>query len=183
MKYLLSVFNGLLVGILAAICILYVFQIQKPYPIWILKSFEKPWVILITFILGVLILGFNKEAGVLLIIISVALFIDKFLFARKIPDITPSEKVKKAPISNKVFTEPKPSELHGVTLMPLSNTPPGSFPPEAGIYLPLAEMNANEKGLKTYKDDILEKNREFHENIKPEFGSNYILSTDNYASV
>lgn len=183
MKYLLSIFNGLLVGILAAICILYVFQIKQPYPIWILKSFEKPWVMLILFIMGVLLLGFNKEAGVLIIIISVALFIDKFLFARKIPDITPSQKSKKAPISNKVFIEPKPSENHGVTLMPLSNTPPGSFPPEAGIYLPLAEMNANEKGLKTYKDDILEKNREFHENIKPEFGSNYILSTDNYASV
>ena len=183
MKYFLSIFNGLLVGILAAICILYVFQIKKPYPIWILKTFEKPWVILIIFILGVLSLGFNREAGVLLIIISVALFIDKFLFARKIPEITP-EKPKKAPISNKVYNEPpKPTETHGVTLMPLSNTPPGSFPPDAGIYLPIAEMNANQAGLKYYKDDILEKNMQFHESIKPEFGSNYILSTDEYASV
>lgn len=183
MKYLLSIFNGLLVGILAAICILYVFQIKNPYPLWILKSFEKPWVILILFILGVLLLGFNKEAGVLIIIISVALFVDKFLFARKIPEIT-KETPKKAPVSNKIFTEePKAIEERGILLMPLSNTPPGSFPPEAGKYLPLAEMNANETGLKTYKDDLLEKNKQFHENIKPEFGSNYIITTDQYASV
>ena len=184
MKYLVSIFNGLIVGILAAICILYVFQVKTPYPIWILKSFEKGWVLFILFLLGVVFLGFNKEAGVLLIIISVALFIDKFLFARNIEQKPQIISVKSAPISNKIYVEDsKKVEDHGITLLPLSNTPPGSISEEGSKYLPLAEINANEKGLKDYKDKLLDKNKEFHDNLKPEFGSNYILTTDEYATI
>ena len=179
MKYLLSIFNGFLVGILVAFTILYVFQIKNPYPSWILKTFEKPWVLVLLLFLGVIFLGFNKEAGVLIIILTLALFIDKFLFARQLPISQP--KLKKAPISNKPYK--KEEEEHGVTLLPLSNTPPGSFPPEAGIYLPMAEVCANEKGLKDYKDKLLIKSNEFHYNLKPQFGSNYIITEDEYAPV
>jgi len=181
MKYLLSIFNGLLVGILVAFTILYVFQIKNPYPLWILKTFEKSLVLLLLLFLGIIFLGFNKEAGVLIIILTLALFIDKFLFARQLPissHIRPN--IKEAPISNKIY---KKEEEHGVTLLPLSNTPPGSFPPEAGVYLPLAEICANEKGLKDYKDKLLIKSNEFHNNLKPQFGSNYIITQDEYANV
>ena len=32
-------------------------------------------------------------------------------------------------------------------------------------------------------DKLLDKNKEFHDNLKPEFGSNYILTTDEYATI
>lgn len=189
MKYLLSIVNGFIVGILVAICILYVFKIKTPYPAWLLKTFEKPWILLLLFILGVIFLNYNKEAGALIIIISIALFIDRFLFARPLNmDTSDKPKTKKAPISNKEI--PKNSstidpemEDHGVTLLPLTNTPPGSVPPSSGMYLPLDEIYANERGLTTYKDKLLIQSNKFHENLSPDFGSNYILTNDDYASV
>jgi len=190
MNYISSVFNGLLVGILAAICIIYIFQIKTPYPLWALKTFEKPWIMLLIFVIGVIFLGFNKEAGALLIIISIALFIDKFLFARKLPNKehdmhNHKDQKKSAPISNKVIGSNKPTETeqHGVSLLPLTNTPPGSFPACYGKYLPIAEVEANDEGLLYFKDKLLEENENFRKSLKPEFGSNNIITADNYASV
>lgn len=193
MTYFASIVNGLLVGLLAGICILYVFQISNPYPSWILRTFEQPWIILFLFAVGIIMLSFNKEAAALLIILSIALFIDKFLFARKpfTPPASPHAAASHAlPTSaiidvSKVATRgagPNMAEEHGITLLPLTNTPPGSVPPCAGKYMPLSEIHANERGLKDYKDQLLIKDQQFHHEIKPEFGLQYAFDAEDYAT-
>jgi hypothetical protein len=175
-----SIINGLLVGILAGFCILYVFQLSKPYPLWMLKIFEHPWILLIMFIIGVLLLNSNIEAGVLLLILTTALVFDKLLLLRKYPDST---KVKPIPQLNIVKNIPIPVTTEsvniqkGIELLPTTVKQPTDFPEAAGYYSSIPEVYANKKGLKDYKDNLQLNTKKY----EPYFGSTEGDTINNFA--
>jgi hypothetical protein len=76
--------EGLIVGILAAICIIYGFQTRVKYPLWMVKMYDHPWIILILVLLSVYVLQHNQKIGALLTLITAALIIDGVIFTRSL---------------------------------------------------------------------------------------------------
>jgi hypothetical protein len=74
--------EGLIIGILSAICIIYAFQTRVKYPLWMIKVYDHPWIILILILLSLYILQFNEKIGAMLFIITMAMIIDGVIFTR-----------------------------------------------------------------------------------------------------
>jgi hypothetical protein len=79
---LLQILQGLVIGALAAISIIYTFQTRVPYPTWMLQAYDKPWVFLLMFIASLLLMSQNVVLGALLLLLLAALAMDGLLFAR-----------------------------------------------------------------------------------------------------
>jgi hypothetical protein len=76
--------EGLIIGILSAICIIYGFQTRVKYPLWMVKMYDHPWIILILVLLSLYVLQNNQKIGALLLLITSALIIDGVIFTRSL---------------------------------------------------------------------------------------------------
>lgn len=76
--------EGLIIGLLSAICIIYGFQTRVKYPLWMVKMYDHPWIILILVLLSVYVLQSNQKIGALLLLITSALIIDGVIFTRSL---------------------------------------------------------------------------------------------------
>ena len=83
-KYLLDAFEGLIIGILATIVILFSFQSYIPYPVIMVKTIEHPWIIVLGYIFAILIGRFSPKVSVLLILLLTAFTLEVFLLTRPI---------------------------------------------------------------------------------------------------
>lgn len=75
--------KGLIVGIIAGICLFFAFQTKVLYPKWVLATWDHPWIIVSFFIIAVYIAQWSVEASALLILCLAALVIDKLVFGRQ----------------------------------------------------------------------------------------------------
>ena len=93
----------LLIGALAAVSIVFTFQTRIPYPAWLLKSYEDPWVFVVM-IIAVAALGrWSLRVSALLMLLLVALWIDGFLFIRN--EHAPLAPQKPSPLELDNYTE------------------------------------------------------------------------------
>jgi hypothetical protein len=74
--------EGIVIGILAGICIIYGFQTRIKYPLWIVKIYDHPWIILVMILLSVHVLQNNQKVGALLLLLTLALIVDGIIFTR-----------------------------------------------------------------------------------------------------
>ena len=74
--------EGIIIGILAGICIIYGFQTRVKYPLWMVKAYDHPWIILILILLSIYVLQHNEKIGAMLLIITIAMIIDGVIFTR-----------------------------------------------------------------------------------------------------
>ena len=75
--------EGLLVGILSAICLIYAFQTRVVYPKFILVTLEEPWILAAFTVIAILISSWSSRISALLLLCISALLVDKLVFARK----------------------------------------------------------------------------------------------------
>jgi hypothetical protein len=170
--YLLSdIILGLAVGAMAAICFIYVFRSKYSYPRWMLQSFENPWVFILLFTLAIILMVYDQKVASLLLILTLALFVDMYIFAKYIP---PSQPPLSAPpqqpppiIENMPQPQPQPPEDHGVSLLPLTVDPPIDFPENNySSYLAADQCG----GMSEYKERI---GRAYIPDTLPVFNSAY----------
>jgi hypothetical protein len=91
-----DIIEGLVVGALAALTIIYAFQTRVVYPDFVLRMWQHPWVFVLFFILAVLMFQWSKPASVLSILMLLALVADVVVFAQQPLDIskeTPAERL------------------------------------------------------------------------------------------
>jgi succinate dehydrogenase hydrophobic anchor subunit len=74
--------EGVVLGVLAGVCIIYGFQTRVKYPLWMVKSYDHPWIILVLILLSVYVLQHNAKIGAMLLIMTMALIIDGIIFTR-----------------------------------------------------------------------------------------------------
>jgi len=74
--------EGIVLGVLAGVCIIYGFQTRVKYPLWMVKSYDHPWIILVLILLSVYVLQHNAKIGAMLLIMTMALIIDGIIFTR-----------------------------------------------------------------------------------------------------
>lgn len=89
-----DIFKSLLIGITGALCFLYGFQTRIPLPIWVLNAFNHPWVLLLVFILILVISEWNDKIGAFLILIFVAIIIDRTIFMKRVADNKEPQNIK-----------------------------------------------------------------------------------------
>ena len=89
MDTLLKILEGVTIGALAAISIIYTFQTRVPYPKWVLQAYDKPWVFLLLLVVGVILLYHSPAIGALVLLLLGAVWIDGLLFARSFDKETP----------------------------------------------------------------------------------------------
>jgi hypothetical protein len=77
-----NIVEGFLIGILSAVCVIYAFQTRVKYPLWIVKMYDHPSILLLTLILALYVFLINQKVGALLLLIISALIVDGILFAR-----------------------------------------------------------------------------------------------------
>ena len=80
----LNAFEGLIIGILATIVILFSFQSYIPYPVIMVKTIEHPWIIVLAYIFAIIIGRFSPKVSVLLILLLTAFVLEVFLLTRPI---------------------------------------------------------------------------------------------------
>jgi hypothetical protein len=78
-KYL----EGLIIGILAGVCIIYGFQTRVQYRVWMVKAYDHPWIIYFN-ISSLKYLQINEKIGAMLLIISIAMIVDGIIFSRNL---------------------------------------------------------------------------------------------------
>lgn len=79
---ILQVVQGLAIGALAAISIIYTFQTRVPYPAWVLQAYDKPWVFLVLFLTAAIVFYEHRSIGAMLLLLLGAVWMDGLLFAR-----------------------------------------------------------------------------------------------------
>jgi len=78
-----NIVEGLTVGILAGLCIIYAFQTRNAFPRWLISLYDKPWLILILLSLAVLLYKYSRRISVLLIILIISMCIEVYIFTKK----------------------------------------------------------------------------------------------------
>ena len=81
-QYIIDAIEGLLIGVLATIVLLFSFQSYIPYPAVMVKAIEHPWIIAIAFICAILIGKFSPKISVLLILLLISFVLEVYLFTR-----------------------------------------------------------------------------------------------------
>jgi len=79
---IIDILEAILLGMLAAVSIIYTFQTRIAYPDWMLQTFEHPWAFICLFIVAILFVPASPRIAVRLILLMVALWMDWILFAR-----------------------------------------------------------------------------------------------------
>jgi len=86
-----KIFEGLVVGSLSGLCVIYAFYTRNNYPLWMLKLIEYPIIIAIMYIITLIITWNNPKVGVLILLILIAFTINIILFAKKNNKLKTSE--------------------------------------------------------------------------------------------
>jgi hypothetical protein len=76
--------EGLFIGILATIVLLFSFQSYIPYPEMIVKIAEHPWIIVLGYIFAIILGRFSPKLSVLILLLLTAFVLELFLFTRPI---------------------------------------------------------------------------------------------------
>jgi len=79
---LFDAFEGLIIGILATIVILFSFQTYIPYPVVMVKTIEHPWIIVLMYIFAIILGRFSPKVAVLLLLLLTAFVLEVFLYTR-----------------------------------------------------------------------------------------------------
>jgi len=74
--------EGLFIGILATIVLLFSFQSYIPYPELFVKTVEHPWIIVLGYIFAIILGRFSPKLSVLLLLLLTAFVFELFLFTR-----------------------------------------------------------------------------------------------------
>ena len=77
-----SYLENFIIGILAGICIIYSFQTRVKYPLWIIKIYDHPRILLLLVLLSLYTLQHNVTIGSLLCLITFAFIVDGLIFTR-----------------------------------------------------------------------------------------------------
>lgn len=80
-----DVFEGIAVGLLAGLVLVYALRPKVPYPAWMVSIFEQPWIFLVLAIFAVSVFLWSRVVGALLVLIIIALYADMVVFARPPP--------------------------------------------------------------------------------------------------
>jgi hypothetical protein len=79
--------EGLVLGALAALAIIYAFQTRITYPDIVLELLEHPWIGIIIFLVSILIFRFSPKVASLILILLFAFYMDTIIFARPLHTI------------------------------------------------------------------------------------------------
>ena len=77
--------KGTLVGVVAAICLIFAFQTRVPYPQWVMTAMEQPWILVVASLIAVAITPWSPEIAALMLLCIAAVVTDKIIFAREFP--------------------------------------------------------------------------------------------------
>lgn len=83
MAVLVDIFEGILIGIVGGLVILYGLQPKQAYPRWMLAPYDHPWMFLVMLCVIVYIgVYFSKVLAGLLFLLVVSLYVDLMMFGR-----------------------------------------------------------------------------------------------------
>jgi hypothetical protein len=83
---LFNIARGLLAGALAVVTVLYTFRPRVPYPKWMLKPIEHPWLMPIIAVAIAFLFTMDAALGSMLILAVAAVALDMSIFGRAMYD-------------------------------------------------------------------------------------------------
>lgn len=134
MTSLLQVIDGMLVGVVAGLVILYGLRPKEPYPTWMLIPYEHPWVFLVLlFVIGYIMM-YHRLLGGLLLLLSASLYVDLILFGRPTIFKRSDMKVKEQEtVDDKMENRYSEQNAYGIPLSDVELQVP-SYPMFMGIH-------------------------------------------------
>lgn len=72
----------IVIGILAAVTVIYTFQTRIAYPVWLLRAFDYPWVLLVALVIVLLMYPTLPKISVMLCLLVLAMWMDFVLFSK-----------------------------------------------------------------------------------------------------
>lgn len=82
MAVVFDVLEGLLIGIVGGLVVLYGLQPKEAYPKWMLVPYDHPWMFLVMFVVIIYVGMYNRLLGALLFLLAFSLYIDLIIFGR-----------------------------------------------------------------------------------------------------
>lgn len=82
MGTILNVIEGLLIGVVGGLVVLYGLQPKEAYPKWMLLPYDHPWMFLVMLFVIVYTAFYSKTLSALLLLLAVSLYVDLILFGR-----------------------------------------------------------------------------------------------------
>jgi hypothetical protein len=74
--------EGVVLGGLAAVVLIYALQTRVLYPLWMLQTYDHPWILLVLFVVSILVFQVHPRIGAYLILVTLAILVDGLLFVR-----------------------------------------------------------------------------------------------------
>lgn len=82
MAFVFDILEGLLIGVVGGLVILYGLQPREAYPKWMLAPYDHPWLFLVMFVVIIYVGMYNRLLGALLFLLAVSLYVDLIIFGR-----------------------------------------------------------------------------------------------------
>lgn len=79
-----DVVKGLITGILVGFLVIYSLRPQVPYPEWVLKTYEHPWIFTILISMVVILAAWDARAGGVMLLIVATLLMDYYFLGTRI---------------------------------------------------------------------------------------------------
>lgn len=98
---LLQIIEGLAIGLISGVVLLYGLQPKEAYPSWMLLPFDHPWMFLVMVFVIAYVAYFNKLIAALLLLLVVSLYVDLIQLGR--PTIFKRDKL---PVPEDIAAEP-----------------------------------------------------------------------------
>jgi hypothetical protein len=77
-----DVSTGLLTGLLSVFLVMYAFQPDRPYPTWVLRPADEPWMLVLVLLIVGILLWWDRLVGVLAVLCVLAVLMDIFVLTR-----------------------------------------------------------------------------------------------------
>ena len=77
-----EIIEALILGMLAAVTLIYTFQTRVAYPDWLLQAYEHPWIFVCVLIVAIVLFGSSPKISAFIMLLLIALWMDWLLFAR-----------------------------------------------------------------------------------------------------
>lgn len=100
METVIRILEGILIGIVGGVLILYGLRPSEAYPTWMLIPYDRPWMFLIAIIVIGYIGAYHRLLGALLFLLVVSLYMDLILFGR--PAVFKNDRWTHAPVPTSV---------------------------------------------------------------------------------
>lgn len=139
MQTVMKMLEGILIGAIGGLVILYGLRPTEAYPAWMLIPYDHPWVFLVLLLVIVYIGAYHRLIGGLLFLLVASLYVDLVLFGRptifkrdRLPvDKLPTEEVKE--ITQPTVSSSAKWENIGIPLSDVNITEP-NYPLVQGLY-------------------------------------------------